>query len=88
MDEENIFWSIVVLILVGLSLPPAIRDRSLKKFFIAFVLSAIGILIPFFFFIMSVFLLPDWKGGCRFGWLDCFQSGKLALTPLVLWASP
>ncbi|MBT5611257.1 MAG: hypothetical protein HN742_02050 [Lentisphaerae bacterium] len=30
--------------------------------------------------------MPEWKGGCHHGWLDCFHVGKLALTPLVLWA--
>lgn len=80
------FLSVIVLFLVDLALPPALRNRSWKRFFIAFVLSAIGILIPFFFFVGSAFFVPDWKGGCQYGWLDCFQSGKLVLTPLVLWA--
>ena len=36
---------------------------------------------------MSMFLVPEWKGDSHRGWLDCFILGKLALTPLVLWAS-
>jgi hypothetical protein len=74
--------------LLGLAaLPPALKERSWKKFFIAVPLTLVGILLPLFIFVGSALLVPDWKGGCRFGWLDCFHVGKLALTPLVLWAS-
>jgi len=81
------FWAIVVVIIIGLSLPPAIRAKSWKRFFLSAFISLVGILFPFLVFLMSMFLVPEWKGGCRHGWLDCFHVGKLALTPLVLWAS-
>jgi hypothetical protein len=74
-------------VLLGLALPPALHERSWKRFFIAFILSFVGIILPLFIFVMSAFLVPDWKGACRQGWLDCFHMGKLALLPLVLWAS-
>ena len=80
------FWTINILLLVGLSLFPALRTRSWKRFFLSVFLSAVGLLIPLFVFLISTFLVPDWKGGCHHGWLDCFHAGKLALTPLVLWA--
>jgi len=72
---------------LGLAVPPALHERSWKRFFIAFLLSFVGIVLPLFIFIMSACLVPDWKGACRLGWLDCFHMGKLALLPLVLWAS-
>ena len=80
------FWLVVALTLIGLSLPPALRSKSWKRFIGAAILSAVGILFPVFIFTMSMFLVPEWKGGCRHGWLDCFHVGKLALLPLVLWA--
>lgn len=35
---------------------------------------------------MSFFLVPEWKGAAKAGWVSCFLAGKTALTPLVLWA--
>ena len=81
-----IFFLIVASIFIGMALPPALRQKSWKRFFIAAIISAIGILLPLFVFFMSVYIVPEWKGGCHRGWLDCFHLGKLALTPLVLWA--
>jgi len=75
------------LIHIGLALPPALRERSRKRFAIGIALSFVFITGPVFIFLMSAFLLPEWKGGCRHGWLDCFIYAKLALLPLVLWAS-
>ena len=92
MEPVIIFWFIVipllliVLPLIGMALPPAVRQKSLKRFFIAVVISAIGILLPLYVFVVSIFCMPEWKGGCEHGWLDCFHLGKLALAPLVLWA--
>ncbi|MCX7009146.1 MAG: hypothetical protein NTY53_18180 [Kiritimatiellaeota bacterium] len=87
-DFWTIFWSLVALIHIGLALPPAIRERSWKRFFIAVVLSFVFVVLPLFIFSASALIpCPDWKGGCHHGWLDCFLMGKLALLPLVLWAS-
>lgn len=79
-------WLVVGLVHLALSLPPAIKERSVKRFVIALVLSVVGITLPVFIFVMSGFLVPDWKGGCKHGWIDCFIVGKLVLLPLVLWA--
>ena len=81
------FWSVVVLAHVALAVPPALRDKSWKRLFIALILSFAGITLPVFVFCASAVLVPEWKGACRHGWLDCFHDGKLALLPLVLWAS-
>jgi len=81
-----IFFSTVGFLLFGLSIFPALHAKSWKRFFLSMILSAVGIIFPLFIFITSMFLVPDWKGGCRYGWIDCFHIGKLALTPLVLWA--
>ncbi len=43
-------------------------------------------LFPAAYFLLSAAMVPDWKGGARAGWLDGFHEGKLALSPLVLWA--
>lgn len=83
----TIYCAVFILIHLGMALPPALRDRSWKRLGIALVLSFFGIVLPIFVFSVSAFLVPNWKGGCHHGWLDCFHVGKLALLPLVLWAS-
>jgi len=75
------------LLYVGLALPAALRGKSWKRFGIAFILTHVGVVLPVMTFCASALLLPDWKGGCRYGWLDCFHFGKFALLPFVLWAS-
>ncbi len=70
-----------------LALPPALAHRSWKRFFLALPLSFVGVFLPLFVFGMSMGLVPEWKGKCSHGWIDCFHEGKLALTPLVLWAT-
>jgi hypothetical protein len=86
MSIEATFGLVLASLLVGLALWPAWRARSWKRFLIAAFLSAVGVLLPFLVFLLSSALVPDWKGGCRLGWLDCFHEGKIILTPLVLWA--
>ena len=83
---DTIFWTSVGLLHVVLAALPAWRARSWKRFLIALVLSFLGIGLPLVVFSFSVFMVPDWKGQCHHGWLDCFHRGKLALAPLVLWA--
>lgn len=84
-------FSIMVGLLIGvpgllLALPAAVRDRSWSAFGLALIQSLGGIVLPLWAFIGAVFLVPDWKGACRLGAVDCFHVGKLALLPLVLWA--
>ncbi len=64
----------------------ALRSKEAERARRPAVMSIFGVVVPFLVFIASSLLLPQWKGECRFGWLDCFHTGKLALTPLVLWA--
>jgi hypothetical protein len=82
----------ILLILTGvltvLALPPALKSKSWLRFFIALILSFVGVVLPLFiFFLSSSIMEPDWKGACTHGWLDCFMVGKLVLTPLVLLAT-
>jgi hypothetical protein len=81
-----------LLSLLGiLALPPALEERSFSRFVGRFAISAVlsffGVVLPIGVFVLSIFLTPEWKGACTHGWIDCFMLGKLALTPLVLWAS-
>jgi len=76
-----------VLAVAGLAIPAAIREKSWKRFFLGFFLTAVGIVLPLFVFIASALLVPEWKGAAALGWLDCFHQGKLVLVPGVLWAT-
>jgi hypothetical protein len=82
----GLFGLFSILFVLGLFLYPPLKKRSLKEGFLSVFLTSTGILIPCLVFLLSVFLTPEWKGGCRHGWWDCFFFGKLALTPLVVWA--
>ena len=78
---------ILFLILLGLALPVALRRKSWGWFFAAMILSFVIVVLPLFVFFLSGFMEPEWKGACRHGWVDCFIVGKLALAPLVLFAT-
>lgn len=82
-----LFFLTIALITAALAAPAAVMEKSWRRFLIAFVLSFVGVLLPLTFFLLSTFMVPEWKGACRLGWLDGFYGGKLALTPLVLWAT-
>lgn len=69
-----------------LALPVLYRDRNARSFFCAWLLAALGIGLPLLGFFGASLFVPDWKGACRFGWVDCFHQGKLMLLPLTLWA--
>jgi hypothetical protein len=77
---------IVALIVAGLAMPSGIRETSWERFVAAAGLVIAGLLVPVAVFLLSTFLVPEWKGACQHGWIDCFFGGKLALSPLVLWA--
>lgn len=58
------------------------------RFFIGLILTFVGVVLPLLiFFLSSTMMEPDWKGACPYGSLDCFITGKLGLTPLVLLAT-
>ena len=86
MSALTLFITIVLLSILVPAMLPAIRERSWKRFGIALVLSFFIFPLPLFVYGASAVLVPDWKGGCPHGWLDCFHLGKLALAPLVLLA--
>lgn len=85
------FFIAVIITVVTLctvsALPALIKRVSWARFFVGFVLSFFGILLPLAFFFLSALLTPDSKDNSHHGWVDCFYEGKLALTPLVLWAT-
>lgn len=87
MEEIIIFSMIIVFLVFVPALPSALQEKSWKRFFISAILLVVVIILPVFTFVTSIFLVPEYKGGCHYGWLDCFHIGKLVLTPLVLWAS-
>lgn len=79
--------ALLVIVAFGLSLPAAFGVTSLKRYTGALAASVFGVVLPLVVFSFSAFLVPEWKGACQHGWLDCFHLGKLALAPLVLWAT-
>jgi hypothetical protein len=85
-------WMFKLLLpLVGIpSIFLALVGRGVSRrggFFAGLLLAIFGVVLPVFVFLASAFMVPDWKGAAASGWLDCFHEGKLALTPLVLWAA-
>ena len=78
---------VIVAIWLLLTVPAMIGQTSARRFGWSLFVAASGVMLPLFVFFFSAFLVPDWKGACRHGWLDCFHLGKLALAPLVLWAT-
>ncbi len=82
-----ILLGILTLTGVFVAFYQAYREASWRRFFVSLFLFFFGIALPICAFVAAVAFTPDWKGGCKFGWIDCFYVGKLALLPLVLWAS-
>jgi hypothetical protein len=85
------FWFAAMMVLAIcmalLALPPALIQKSRKRFALGFVLSLFVVILPLVFFFLSAFLTPEAKSLCHYGALDCFHTGKLALAPFVLWAT-
>ncbi|HEY5231971.1 MAG TPA: DUF6688 family protein [Verrucomicrobiae bacterium] len=79
-----IIFFVPILFSAALALP---AGKSWPSFFRAIILSFAGVVLPLFVFFFSGFMVPDWKGACAHGWLDCFIVGKIALAPLVLTAT-
>jgi hypothetical protein len=78
---------LLLLGLPGLALPPALKEKSWKRFFVALALTVPAIVLPLVFFFLSALLSPEAKDLCYNGAIDCFHVGKLALTPFVFWAT-
>lgn len=62
------------------------RNNPIASSFRKLSLLSAGIGYPLLIFLMSILMMPGSKAECRFGWLDCFVEGKLALTPLIFWS--
>ncbi|HLX72079.1 MAG TPA: DUF6688 family protein [Verrucomicrobiae bacterium] len=86
MDSLIGATSSLAKILAVLAAPALVKEWSLKRFLVAAFLSLFVVVLPLAFFLLSIGLAPDAKDTCHHGWIDCFITGKLALTPLVLWA--
>jgi hypothetical protein len=82
-----ILFGVLFVLALPLAVPPALKEKSWRRFFIVLILSVAGVVLPLFVFLVSSMMKPDWKGDCVHGWLDCFITSKLALTPLVLMAT-
>ena len=54
---------LLVIVLVGLAMPPGLRDKSWKRFFIALALSTVGIVLPLLVFLASAIFVPSTKAG-------------------------
>ena len=72
------------LILAGLATQ---KPRSAVAFLCDWFLCLTGIVIPIAVFLLSGLMIPDGVGDCNNGWIDCFPTGKLALTPFVFWGA-
>lgn len=82
-----LFALVLLALLLAMAMPAAMKRHSIRWVFAAMILSFLGVVLPIFVFVMSGFLLPEWKGACPHGWIDGFIVGKLALTPMVLVAA-
>jgi hypothetical protein len=82
----------LLLVLAGLfwttlfGIWPMRKANSVGRKLAIFVLTFLIVVLPPPIFALSGFLQPDSKATAPYGWLDCWQAGKLALTPLMLWA--
>jgi hypothetical protein len=94
-DQQQLNWDpsmakvlvVFAAILLGLAAPSAIRRNSWPRLVSGSVVAFFAVVFPLFVFWFSAVLAPEWKGDCEFGWMDCLHTGKLALTPIVIWAT-
>lgn len=86
VTTEPVF-AIIGALVVCLVLPPTLRAKSWKVFVLATIKVAFGVVLPPLVFFLGGLLTPEWKGGCQYGWIDCFHEGKFALFPIALWAT-
>lgn len=76
---------LAVMIILGVL--PAIIEKSWRRLLFGLVLTPFAVLLPLAFFVLSAALSPEAKSVSHYGALGCFHVGKLALMPLVLWAT-
>lgn len=82
----GLFVGVPLLIVLSLAAPVWLRTHSWSACLRAVAVSLFGVVLPVAVFLLSGFFQPEWKGGCAFGWVDCFHQGKWVLLPVVLWA--
>ena len=84
-------WTLFLLLLVllALALPDRIARGSWRGLLTTMAMCFIVVVLPLFVFFVSSFLVYDlnWRGACRFGWLDCCIASKLVFAPFVLAAT-
>ncbi len=78
--------AVPVILALVLALPWTEQNRNWPFFFKAAAKVFFGIVVPLLVFFAGALLAPDSKSQSQHGWLDSFHIGKLALTPLVLFA--
>lgn len=78
---------LIPLIIAVILTMPTWPSRSVKSFLVALFHSIFGIVLPLLVFLFSSFFAAQSKNEAVHGWIDCFWVGKLALAPLVLWAT-
>jgi hypothetical protein len=78
---------ILALFLGALACSVGSAKRVMNYFCVAIAKSFFGVVLPVAVFFLSSALVPEWKGACEHGWIDCFHRAKLGLTPLVVWAT-
>ena len=89
VPEPRVRFLPVLLALVGpaviLALPALRWTRLPRELAWACAKALVLLVVPGVVYLLSAWLVPDWKGAAVRGWLDGFHLGKLALSPLVAW---
>lgn len=78
---------ILLLFLFALAFPAWIGRSFWPHVPLAMVAAFFAVVLPLFVYFFSAFMVPEWKGACRHGWVDCFIVGKTAFFPFVLFAT-
>jgi hypothetical protein len=83
-----IYILLLFSLVLSLGAPPAETNaRRWLRLLIAIPTCFAGVLVPLILFALSLMETPLWKGAARCGWVDGFHVGKVALTPVVLFAT-
>ena len=64
----------------------ALRPRARRRFPWALLQSVVRVPLPWIWFLPGALATPECKDTAQ-GWIDMFPVGRLALTPLVAWAT-
>lgn len=83
---ESLIW-LFIIIIIGLTFPFFLEKPSWKSILFALIKIFFGVFLPIVIFFASMIFSPEWKGEAHYGWLSSFHFGKIALAPLIFWAS-